>query len=214
MAETKTDQDPSIEEILESIRQIISDDGDIPAQAEAQKPAAKPADKQTPPAPDVGMPPKDAMDASANISADADVDSSTVEAPPEAEEEASSSILDLTDKVDDTRVDMSYDPDPPLDIDLQDNPVMDEPVQQDDSSLLSEKTADEATAEMAKLLASNVAVERDEPARIGRLTLEDMARDLMRPLIKSWLDQNLPRVIEKVVAKEMEKLARRVRDDD
>jgi cell pole-organizing protein PopZ len=67
---------------------------------------------------------------------------------------------------------------------------------------------------MAKLLASNVAVERDEPVRVGRVTLEDIARDLMRPLIKTWLDQNLPRVIEKVVAKEMEKLARRARDED
>lgn len=206
MAETKTDQDPSIEEILESIRQIISDDGDMPAQAEAQKPAAKPAEPQEPPAPEVDLTPEEDVDTDAGGSAAAE--------PAVAEEESSSSILDLTDKVDDTRVDMSYDPDPPIDIDLQDNPIMDEPEQQDDSSLLSEKTADEATAEMAKLLASNVAVERDEPARIGRLTLEDMARDLMRPLIKSWLDQNLPRVIEKVVAKEMEKLARRVRDDD
>lgn len=206
MADTKTDQDPSIEEILESIRQIISDDGDMPAQADAQKPAAKPADTQEPPPPEVDLTPEKDVDT--------DTGRSAAEEAPAAAEESSSSILDLTDKVDDTRVDMSYDPDPPLDIDLQDNPIMDEPEQQDDSSLLSEKTADEATAEMAKLLASNVAVEREEPARIGRLTLEDMARDLMRPLIKSWLDQNLPRVIEKVVAKEMEKLARRVRDDD
>lgn len=204
MADTKTDQEPSIEEILESIRQIISDDADMPAQTEAAKSAAKPEATQEPPPPEVSLTP----DTDSVADSGAAAETGAIDAP------ASGSILDLTEKVDDTRVDMSYDPDPPLDIDLQDNPIMDEPTPQDNESLLSDKTADEATAEMAKLLASNVAVEREEPARIGRLTLEDMARDLMRPLIKSWLDQNLPRVIEKVVAKEMEKLARRVRDDD
>jgi len=186
MADAKTDQDPSIEEILESIRQIISDDAETPA------------------APETPAPPERKED---DFSADLDLSQEV------APEESSGKILDLTDKVeeeiDDTRVDMSYDPDPPPNIMLEDNPLKEDA---DDDSLLSEITADAAAAEMAKLLASNVAVERDEPARVGRVTLEDIARDLMRPLIKTWLDQNLPRVIEKVVAKEIEKLARRARD--
>ena len=103
-----------------------------------------------------------------------------------------------------------YDPDPPVQIDLQEAPPMN---MVSDDTLLSEKTADAAANEMAKLLAGNVAVERDEPGRVGRLTLEDMARDLMRPLIKTWLDENLPRVIDRVVTRELEKLARRARDE-
>lgn len=82
-----------------------------------------------------------------------------------------------------------------------------------DNTILSDVTADAATEAMARLLAGNVAVERDEqPARVGKVTLEDMARELMRPLIKSWLDQNLPNIIEKVVAKEIDKLSRRALD--
>lgn len=203
MADAKTEQDPSIEEILESIRQIISDDAEAPAAAAETTTVAADAD-DTP--------------------ADLDLSQKAAPAPqpvatpkPAAPAETGGKILDLTDKVeeeaDNTRVDMSYDPDPPPDIMLEDNPLTDE-VPQDDDSLLSDTTADAAAAEMAKLLASNVAVERDEPVRIGRVTLEDIARDLMRPLIKTWLDQNLPRVIEKVVTKEMEKLARRARDED
>lgn len=203
MAEAKTDQDPSIEEILESIRQIISDDGETPAVKDETTIAAKATDDAPS---DLDLSQKKApADKTGNI-----------EKPAETNESAGK-ILDLTEKVeeevDHTRVDMSYDPDPPLDIMLEDTPLTDdEPL--DDDSLLSETTADAATAAMAKLLASNVAVERDEPVRVGRVTLEDIARDLMRPLIKTWLDQNLPRVIEKVVAKEMEKLARRARDED
>jgi cell pole-organizing protein PopZ len=77
-------------------------------------------------------------------------------------------------------------------------------------ALLSKPTADAASAEISKLLATNIAIEREDSTRIGSVTLEDMARDLMRPLIKSWLDQNLPKLIEKAVAKEIEKLSRRV----
>ena len=200
MADTKTEQDPSIEEILESIRQIISDD--------AEAPAAK--EETTTVAPEIDDAPSDL-----DLTQKAEPAAETVEAPNPAA--TAGKILDLTDKVeeevDNTRVDMSYDPDPPLDIMLEDNPLKDD-VPQDEESLLSDMTAEAATAEMAKLLASNVAVERDEPLRVGRVTLEDIARDLMRPLIKTWLDQNLPRVIEKVVTKEMEKLARRARDED
>ena len=77
-----------------------------------------------------------------------------------------------------------------------------------DSGILSDVTTDAAVAAMARLLTNNVAVEREVPGRVGNVTLEDMARDLMRPLIKTWLDQNLPRVVEKMVAKEMERVSR------
>jgi len=205
MAETKTDQDPSIEEILESIRQIISDDAEAPSATDKTGGGAMAAsqnDDDQAPGPDLSRKMESAQVAG------------TVKHAGEVED-APGKILDLTDKVEDeagsTRVDMSYDPDPPPHITLEDSPLNDA---LDDESLLSETTADAAAAEMAKLLASNVAIERDEPARVGRVTLEDIARDLMRPLIKTWLDQNLPRVIEKVVAREMEKLARRAREED
>ena len=61
---------------------------------------------------------------------------------------------------------------------------------------------------MARLLANNVAVERELPGRVGNVTLEDMTRELLRPLLKTWLDQNLPGIIEKMVAKEIEKISR------
>jgi uncharacterized protein len=39
-------------------------------------------------------------------------------------------------------------------------------------------------------------------------TLEDVARETLRPMLKSWLDENLPRVAEGMVQAEIERVAR------
>jgi len=43
-------------------------------------------------------------------------------------------------------------------------------------------------------------------------SLEDIVRELMRPMLKDWLDENLPGVVERVVRKEVQKLVRQVDD--
>ncbi len=40
-------------------------------------------------------------------------------------------------------------------------------------------------------------------------TVEQMAREVMRPLIKEWLDANLPEIVERLVQREIERLSRR-----
>lgn len=87
-------------------------------------------------------------------------------------------------------------------------PARDKPAAMPADSLMSDMTADVSAHAMARLLAGNVAVERDVPGRVGNVTLEDMARELLRPLLKTWLDQNLPPLIERMVAKEIEKISR------
>lgn len=37
-------------------------------------------------------------------------------------------------------------------------------------------------------------------------SLEDMTRDLMRPMLKEWLDANLPQLVEEMVAREIQRL--------
>ncbi len=39
-------------------------------------------------------------------------------------------------------------------------------------------------------------------------TLDDLVQDMMRPMIKSWLDDNLPSVVERLVRAEIERVAR------
>lgn len=43
----------------------------------------------------------------------------------------------------------------------------------------------------------------------GARTLEEIVEDLLRPLLKAWLDQNLPPLVEKLVREEIQRVARR-----
>ena len=39
-------------------------------------------------------------------------------------------------------------------------------------------------------------------------TLEDLVREMLRPMLKSWLDDNLPGLVERIVRDEIERVAR------
>ena len=71
----------------------------------------------------------------------------------------------------------------------------------DDEELVGESTAFAAASHFGNLTASIPL-----PAQ-GR-TLEDLTRELLRPLLKAWLDENLPRIVESKVAEEVERISR------
>ena len=48
---------------------------------------------------------------------------------------------------------------------------------------------------------------RTAKARSGR-TLEEVVSELLRPMLKSWLDENLPDMVERLVRAEIERVAR------
>jgi len=39
-------------------------------------------------------------------------------------------------------------------------------------------------------------------------TLEDLVREMLRPMLKSWLDDNLPTMVERIVRAEIERVSR------
>ena len=39
-------------------------------------------------------------------------------------------------------------------------------------------------------------------------TLEDLVREMLRPMLKSWLDDNLPTMVERIVKAEIDRVAR------
>lgn len=41
------------------------------------------------------------------------------------------------------------------------------------------------------------------------VTLEGMVREMLRPLLREWLDRNLPYLIERLVKKEIDKMVNR-----
>jgi uncharacterized protein len=51
------------------------------------------------------------------------------------------------------------------------------------------------------------ALARTAQARNGR-TLEEVVSELLRPMLKSWLDENLPEIVERLVRAEIERVSR------
>ena len=220
MAEVKTEQEPSIEEILESIRQIISEDTEAEAKPVVEMKLETP--KEAPIAPStlsltpVAEAPVPPSSLSLTPTAAPAPPPSTLSLTPEVAKPVNdkpfAAPLDLTDKIKPVPLNLTPAPSPtpsPVTIEMMDSPMTDN---DKTSSLMSPATATAVTDSLSKLLANNVAVEAEGVGRAGKVTLEEMTRELMKPLIKTWLDQNLPGIIEKVVQKEVEKLSRRALD--
>jgi hypothetical protein len=39
-------------------------------------------------------------------------------------------------------------------------------------------------------------------------TIEDLIKDMLRPMLKTWLDDNLPGMVERIVRAEIERVSR------
>jgi hypothetical protein len=78
----------------------------------------------------------------------------------------------------------------------------------DEGGLLS---ADVAAASRQQLAALTALRERVEPAAIagGEGPLEAVVRDMLRPMLKEWLDQNLPEIVEQLVTREISRITGR-----
>jgi uncharacterized protein len=179
MAENTQNQEPSMEEILASIRRIISDDG---ATVEP-----------TPVDPDAVM--------AAN----------TVEMSDPVEAEPP--ILDLVEEVkEDGSVESIMElPEPaPVVAAPRAEPPKAENIVHDNSRLISDSAAQasaNALSSLSRLVGGTVNI-NSQPIGAGHKTLESMVAELLRPILKDWLDKNLPSIVERVVQKEIQKITR------
>lgn len=78
----------------------------------------------------------------------------------------------------------------------------------DSDGIVSGHTATAATS-LFHELAMAVARERGVGVGHGVITLEDIVREMLRPILKEWLDANLAYIIERMVKKEIEKMVER-----
>ena len=49
--------------------------------------------------------------------------------------------------------------------------------------------------------------------RSGLVTIEDIVREEMRPILRTWVDDHLPKMLERLLQEELEKIAKRAMDD-
>jgi cell pole-organizing protein PopZ len=206
-------QEPTMEEILASIRRIIADDdtGKPPPKAVEVPPppvAVRPPEPPPPPPMPAPAPPPPPAPEPAMRQDDIDAMLSSLNraAPPPPEPPAPD-ILDLTESM------ATAEPEPAepsfRTIDGQSDVVFDErpyeppprrPLALDTDALLSASTTS-AVDSAFNTLAHTVLVQN---AR----TLEDLVREMLRPMLKGWLDDNLPGLVERLVRAEIERVSR------
>lgn len=207
MSDEKAQQEPTMEEILASIRRIISENDDGQAPAEGQPaPAAAPAVAKAAEAP----PPKPAA---------------RQPDPPAAAEE---DVLELTDMVAEEAAPGAVEPADDLVIEeaVSEPPPPPKPAAApalapaapmpavEGSDLVSQSVAAASTAAFGVLAQ---ALNREQ-GTVGNLplgsgnTLEDLVKDMLRPMLREWLDQNLAPLVERLVKREIERMVRRAED--
>lgn len=74
--------------------------------------------------------------------------------------------------------------------------------------LIAPAAAAAAAASMGELV-RRLATTQHVPVARGGPTIEDIVRDEIRLLLKAWLDENLPRVVERLVQAEIERVVGR-----
>jgi cell pole-organizing protein PopZ len=217
MSQPAKAQEPSMEEILASIRRIIADDDAAKPAAKAPETPAPPkaaAPSPTPrPAPAEPEAPMNQADIDAMLGGDvAEEKPAPADAPPPAD------ILELTESMateppaepapEFRKIDASPDvvfseeedaqeSKPAAAFDFGPSPASD---QAQERALLSAATT-HAVDSAFNTLAHTVLVQN---AR----TLEDLVREMLRPMLKSWLDDNLPGLVERLVRAEIERVSR------
>lgn len=82
-------------------------------------------------------------------------------------------------------------------------------VRTDDDGLLSIPAVEAATASLNHLTRV-FAADRNAAVSAPLVTIEDVVREMLKPLLKEWLDQNLPDVVERVVKKEIARVVDRI----
>jgi uncharacterized protein len=237
-------QEPSMEEILASIRRIIADDeakpADRPAAAAPAAPPPKPVMKDIPPsaipavrasaakpaapapAPKPAPPaPPPAAAAASNNQDDIDAMLASLEEDTAEEEvrkpQPDGDVFELTDEM--ALPDPPPAPAPPpaasfSKIDPQDDleftearaaqrhpvpepPPVEMPMPGPILSRSTVNAVESAFNTLAHTVLSNNA-----------RTLEDLVKEMLRPMLKSWLDDNLPGLVERIVKAEIERVSR------
>lgn len=204
--DSTTGSEPSMEEILASIRRIIADENEEPeaeaAPDEEAAPVVEPA-----PVPEAAAPEEDALELTQAVQEDGTVD----EVVPEPESEFEMAPIEETPVAVEPEPTPEPTPAPEPAPEPAFEPVAAEPALDPADSLVSDNAADAASQSLANL-AGKVEDERKASMTTsflgrGDRTLEDMVMELMKPMLKSWLDNNLPPIVERIVQKEVERIA-------
>ena len=196
MRDENKEAEPSMEEILASIRRIISDDNEEekPEEAEAEAAPEPEPEPEVVPEPEPEPEEEEVLELTEDDLEDAsqdDIDNMFDSVEPEAEivlEEDNEDVPEA-EPVDSNESEIL--------------PIDDVDPAEDDEALVSEEISEDIVGQFDALSALLTTGYQGS----GN-TLEDLVRELLRPMLKQWLEINLPPLAERMVAKEIARLAR------
>lgn len=181
--------DPSMDDILASIRKILNED-EAPATVAAPPPAPAAAEEPLELTPEMMIAPPPAAPAPVQAAAPAPEPPTVVPAaapppePPPPSEPAMTAPIPA---------------------------AVPAPVMPPATALVTPAAAAAAAAALGEL---SRAVAQDRTAAIARtpgLTIEDMVREELRPMLKEWLNAHLPPLVERLVRAEIERVMAQAR---
>ena len=214
MADDKAQQEPSTEEILASIRRIISEDDAAGELDQEGAEASRTRDAAA--ARDAAGEDEDVLELTEMVTDDGAVvslaeaaaaEEGETPSAPEGKEQAAAPKTAAEGKPEQEQ---------------QEEPAVAEgeealvaPSAEGEEELISEAVAGISTDAFAALAEALTRERRTGdaagPGEADR-AIEQVVREELRPLLKEWLDQNLPSVVERLVKQELERMASRARD--
>ena len=205
MADETSQAEPSMEEILASIRRIISEGGEEEEKPDAARPSIE----------------KYSALGAGRISAEAQLaDAAELTA-------AGDEVLELTDEVDEhgnvveTLAPEQDGPAAETAETVKINELAAEPVAKvipaeqimENDEPLIETITEEATAGAFAALASQMGVgsvsENGQKTTPSERTLEEHVLEMLRPMLREWLDKHLPQIVQRLVQREIDRIIHR-----
>ena len=165
--------EPSMEEILASIRSIIADDRDAPPPKPAPKPIQAPAGPQIVYSKEPPPPPRSVSETPTRV-----------EAAPAAVEPVTPKVVWRQPESESVAAAPPPRPEPAV----------------EEEPLVSLQT-NQAVSAAFDALSASLALQSAELA-------ENVTREILRPMLKTWLDEHLPSLVERLVRAEIQRVAR------
>lgn len=178
-------QEPSMEDILASIRRVLAEDVGLASQD---------------PRPDATMRPASTVEgepgaASASEQDRAEANSAAVDPKGEALSTGRSDLRPTATQ-------------PEAEADPQGVFMLSEDLRGSESPLVSQEAVANSTDVLSQL-ARAILDRRDIAVASRDVTLEGMVREMLRPILREWLDRNLPYLVERLVKKEINAMINR-----
>lgn len=201
MANPSSAHEPSMEEILASIRQIISEEGDgasdAPADAGVAKKAAEPKARIVEPEPVDDEP--EPVEAAAPAE----------EPEPEPEEEPEPEPVSIASHGEPMKPSIA-----PAHAPFAEATARQAPASMASSASSAQSSASAEADRNLLSRESDVAVSGAFSALAHTIlaqnarTLEDLVAEMLQPMLKEWLDDNLPSLVERLVQEEIQRVSR------